>query len=311
MPYSLSTQADGINMIIKRMQGIEVLRIFAILMVVLIHSTPEYINGAETNLAALILQSISRAGFICFFIISGYFALNEKIVSLKEYYYNRFVVIVIPFLIYGYIHYFMLHFDFGRADGALLSFFSLTTITDFLQAVIIGPAFNGPIFISLHFWFVYWIVGAYAVAPFVGHVIQRIESGLKLKSIAFLLCLSWFQLYLNRYFPKANIISVPSISDGWFIYFLIGGLLNGLDLTKYRRFAYILCISGYALTLLLTWYNFAVLGINQAPYGIDINMVLCACGLFIIFQTLRETKLTRWIAKSSKHTYGIYLTHYL
>ncbi|QSF22131.1 acyltransferase [Citrobacter freundii] len=293
----------------KRMQGIEVLRVFAIFMVVLIHSTPEYTRDADTNVAALILQSISRAGFISFFIISGYFALNEKIVSLKKYYYNRYVAIIIPFLIYAYIHYFMVHFNFGRTDYALSGFFSLSTVTDFLHAVIIGPAFNGSMFVSLHYWFVYWIIGAYAVAPFVGYVIQRIESGVRLKAIAFLLGISWYQLYINRYFPAANIIPIPYITDGWFIYFLIGGLLNGLTLSKYRMYAYVLCIAGYTLTLVLTWVNFNVLGNNQPPYGIDINMVLCASGLFILFQTMRESALTRWIAKSSKHTYGIYLTH--
>lgn len=296
-------------MIATRMQGIEVLRVFAIFMVILIHSTPEYTNSSETNVAALILQSVSRAGFICFFIISGYFALNKKIVSLPRYYYNKFVAIVIPFLIYAYIHYFMLHFNFGRDDHALSGFFSLTIVTDYLHAVIIGPAFHGSMFVSIHFWFVYWILGALAVAPFVGYIIQRLEPGVRLKVIVFLLCISWYQLYIKRYFPNADIITLPSISDGWFIYFLIGGLLNGLELKKYKKHAYGLCITGYTLTLLVTWYNFAILGNNQAPYGIDINMVLCACGFFIIFQNLRETPLTGWIIKASKYTFSIYLTH--
>lgn len=296
-------------MIAKRIPGVEVLRVFAIFMVVLIHSTPEYTNGSGTNLAALILQSVSRAGFISFFLISGYFALNEKIVSLKKYYYNRVVTIVIPFLFYAYIHYFMVHYDFGRTANALSGFFSITTLADFLHAVIIGPAFNGSMFVSLHFWFIYWIVGAYAVVPFVGYVIQRIEPSSRLKSIAFLLGVSWLHLYVNRYFPNANIISIPFIADGWFVYFLIGGLLYGLELNKYRKYAFVCCAIGYVLTVFLTWFNFSMLSIYQAPYGIDINMVLCVCGFFIIFQTLRESFLTTWVAKASKYTYGIYLTH--
>ncbi|MBQ0206328.1 hypothetical protein [Citrobacter portucalensis] len=74
----------------------------------------------------------------------------------------------------------------------------MTTVTNFLHAVIIGPAFNGSMFVSLHYWFVYRIIGAYAVAPFVGYVIQRIELGVRLKAIAFLLGISWYQLYINR-----------------------------------------------------------------------------------------------------------------
>lgn len=81
LPCLLSAQVDEIDMIAKRMQGIEVLRVFAIFMVVLIHSTPEYKHGAETNLAALILQSVSRAGFISFFIISGYLRLTKKLLA--------------------------------------------------------------------------------------------------------------------------------------------------------------------------------------------------------------------------------------
>jgi surface polysaccharide O-acyltransferase-like enzyme len=218
------------------------------------------------------------------FLISGYFALNEKIVSLKKYYYNRVVTIVIPFLFYAYIHYFMVHYDFGRAANALSGFFSITTLADFLHAVIIGPAFNGSMFVSLHFWFIYWIVGAYAVVPFVGYVIQRIEPSSRLKSIAFLLGVSWLHLYVNRYFPNANIISIPFIADGWFVYFLIGGLLYGLELNKYRKYAFVCCAIGYVLTVFLTWFNFSMLSIYQAPYGIDINMVLCVCGFFIIFK---------------------------
>ncbi len=40
LPCLLLAQVDEIDMIAKRMQGIEVLRVFAIFMVVLIHSTP-------------------------------------------------------------------------------------------------------------------------------------------------------------------------------------------------------------------------------------------------------------------------------
>ncbi|HFK4065129.1 TPA: acyltransferase [Kluyvera ascorbata] len=296
-------------MIAKRMQGIEILRVFAIFMVVLIHSTPEYKVDANSNAAALMWQSVSRAGFISFFLISGYFALNEKITNLKIYYYNRLITIVIPFLIYAYIHYFMVHFNFGRAEHALSGFFSLATITDFLHAVMIGPIHNSSMFVSLHYWFVYWIIGAYAVAPFVGYITQRIEPDNRLKAISFLLVISWIPLYSNRYFPEWNVIPTPYITDGWFVYFLIGGLLNGLELSRYRKNAYILAIVGYFMTITFTLVNFNVLGNNQTPYGIDINMVFCAGGLFILFQTLRESMITRWVAKVSKHTYGIYLTH--
>lgn len=65
-------------MIAKRIPGVEVLRVFAIFMVVLIHSTPEYTNGSGTNLAALILQSVSRAGFISFFLITVISPLTKK-----------------------------------------------------------------------------------------------------------------------------------------------------------------------------------------------------------------------------------------
>jgi len=296
-------------MLAKRMQGIEILRIFAIFMVVLIHSAPEYKNNAETDLAALILQSISRAGFIAFFLISGYFALNEKIINLKKFYYNSFIAIFIPFIIYAYIHFYMLHFNYGRAEHALIGFFSLDTISQFLHAVIIGPDFNGSLFVSIHFWFVYWIIGAYLVSPFIGYVIQRIEPAVRLKSILFFLLISWVHLYIGRYFPAANVIALPYIVNDWFVYFLIGGLMNGVDLRSYRKYSYSLLFVGYGLTLLLTWLNYDVLSINQSPYNIDINMVLCVAGIFMLFYSLKETAFTNWIVKFSKYTYSIYLSH--
>ncbi|KXL18346.1 acyltransferase [Escherichia coli] len=296
-------------MLKQRNLGIEALRIFSFIMVVTIHTAPEYSIGGNNNITALILQSLSRGGFICFFIISGYFALNDNIKDIKKYYYNKMITIVFPFIIYAYIHYFMVHNNFGTSLELWKNFISFDELKSFVNAIMIGPSFNGPKFMSLHFWFVYWIVGAFIVSPFIAYIVNLIPSEKRMSAIFVLISLNMFHLYITRYIPKANIIFLPYIVNGWFLYFLIGGLLNGIKVTNPIKTPMLMFMSGYILTIIITVLNYNVLGIKKMPYGEDINMILMATGLFIMFYNSNIKWPASLTLVISRHSYSMYLCH--
>ncbi|HDL3613744.1 TPA: acyltransferase family protein, partial [Escherichia coli] len=86
-------------------------------------------------------------------------------------------------------------------------------------------------------------------------------------------------------------------------------IFYGIIFDKYNKSALLLCIVGYIITIIFTLINFHVFGNNQASYGIGMNMAFCAIGLFILFQSIKESVITRNITKLSKYTHDVYLTH--
>lgn len=293
----------------QRTLSIEALRVFAFLMVILIHVSPEYTIGGSDNTTALILQTISRAGFITFFIISGYFALNEKIKSITSFYYKRLVAILIPFLTYSYLHYFMVHNNFGMTSDLLKSAFSQETLSGYFTALISGPARNGSMFVSNHFWFVYWIIGMYLVTPLIGPAIQKIKPENAFNVIIGLVAINCSFLYLNRFTNFGDVIFIPHL-DGWFLYFILGGVIRHLDPYKYKKQAYTLFVIGMLSTAAVTYANYNWWGINTAPYKDDLNMVISALSIFYIFNSINSNNITmRAAAFMAKYSYSMYLCH--
>ncbi len=293
----------------QRTLSIEALRVFSFLMVILIHVSPEYAVGGNDNTTALILQTIARAGFITFFIISGYFALNEKIASFTSFYYKRLVAIIIPFLLYSYLHYFMVHNSFGITSDLLKHVFSQETFIGYFTALISGPARNGSMFISNHFWFVYWIIGMYLVTPLIGPAIHKIKSESAFYIIIGLVAINCSFLYLNRFTSYGEVIFIPHL-DGWFLYFILGGVIRHIDPYKYKKQAYVLLAVGILSTVAVTYANYNWWGINMAPYKDDLNMIVSALSIFYIFNSITLNNSTmRAVAFMAKYSYSMYLCH--
>lgn len=84
------------------------------------------------------------------------------------------------------------------------NFISFDELKSFVNAIMIGPSFNGPKFMSLHFWFVYWIVGAFIVSPFIAYIVNLIPSEKRMSAIFVLISLNMFHLYITLLYPKGK-----------------------------------------------------------------------------------------------------------
>lgn len=285
----------------KRDVSIDLLRILCCFLVVGIHVSPLYdsfinfdVSDTQKNVA-LLIQALVRAGLPVFFLLSGYYLLNANITSLKIFYKRRLASILIPFIIYSLIHY---------------EVFSLLNGLEGIEGLI-GGYFKGLLNatgISIHFWFVYTIIGIYLVAPFINRMLVAMPQKYTLLAIVILVAIMVYNVYFRALIPG---FSIPYLGD-WLSYFIIGGLLNRLPTVKLST-ALLLAGVGYISTCVLTYYQFRLKnGINFYPFDAGLNMLVFTCGLTLLFRGLhievseRAAKIITWVAAQ---TYGIYLIH--
>lgn len=281
---------------------LELLRIICCFAVIMIHVSPEYSLTGKYNHTALILQSIVRAGLPIFFIISGYFLLNQPITSLRKFYMARIPSVVIPFLVYGYIHFFMVH-QMWNLPGSWHAFIEPGQALEFLRLVVAGPAVNYKPFVSQHFWFVYWILGLYLITPALKVLTDAIKPEHAVTAILILIGLQAYNLYV----PNTPIF-LPSINI-WLLYYVLGGLLKRVDGERFKVLAWVMIPAMYLATAAITRMN-AAHGWPMNQYVEGVNMIVLTCAIFYAFKGIAWGD--RWkpaLTFLSARTYGIYLAH--
>lgn len=276
-------------------------------MVILIHVSPDYsVNGSE-NLVALTIQSIVRAGLPIFFILSGYYSLNNPIGTLKKFYIKRISAVIIPFIIYSYIHFLYVSLDFG-VHASIYNIFNINTIYHFALNIMQGPNGSEYGFSSKHFWFVYWIIGLYILTPAIRVLLSNISEKKAIYSILIILVIHSYELYAkNIPFVASHFYPIQLLPnlDIWLIYFIIGGLIYRIDTSNFKVIPLSLIIIFYIITIVLTMEN----PTSRSQISNGTNMIILSMSVFILFRNLKVKKYKKEIEFLSSKTYGIYLCH--
>ncbi|EOX8391301.1 acyltransferase [Salmonella enterica] len=284
----------------------DLLRIICCMLVIGIHSTPNYALMVETNQSAMIiyqsmvLKAIVAIGLPIFFMMSGYFLLNKPSNNLLSDYRKRFVTLLVPFFIYAFINYYFLHKEMFYNEG-VSGFFRLLC--------------ESQIAIATHLWFVYVLLGIYIVSPALKVITNAIpkEKSIYAIIIIALIC-SWpqYEYQLPKIFTwYKSVIPLPRI-DLWVGYFVIGGLLAKADIR--RPLALKLFYCSVAIQILFTWLSVNKYGFDTKPFDFSLSMFFVACMLTIVVTGIKiqsESLLGRLILWIAPYTYGIYLIHML
>ena len=119
----------------KHYPYIDAVRVFAIIMVMVLHCIFEYYNdisNTQNTLWSILsyVNELTRTGVPLFFMISGFLLLNEDIKSISQFYKKRFLKVLVPFLIYDIFYYVV----FSLANGKTLSFYI------FLKEIMVGAS---------------------------------------------------------------------------------------------------------------------------------------------------------------------------
>ncbi|HIB3267319.1 acyltransferase [Citrobacter sp. FDAARGOS_156] len=296
----------------NRLISIELLRIIACFFVVLIHTSPDYSISAGSNASALTIQSLVRVGLPIFFIISGYFSLNSPVKNLSKLYVTRLSAIIIPFLIYGYIHVAMTHYMWSFSDGSYVNLFTFNTLKMFINAASLGPYLSNEAFFSRHFWFVYFIAGIYLISPIINNAMSFINKDNAEKSLLILILIIAICSYLpamQKLDNKLSWLYIVQPLEPWLGYFIAGGIIARLDNKKYTKLCLFAIPVCYVLTAISTvvFADYGVVGPIQFKGGL--NMLIFSISAFYLFINIDIKLFNKTITFTSKRTYGIYLSH--
>ncbi|MGL5384203.1 MAG: acyltransferase [Culicoidibacterales bacterium] len=286
----------------KRNLGIEYLRVYASLGVIVIHVSALAIRQLVSygHEFPLLLDVLSRAAVPLFFMISGYLLLNPaKTITLPVMWRKTKQRIILP-LIYWLVIYwlFSLWFYWWRFEFAT----PLTMSSEFFVGIT-----------TYHFWFLPVLAGYYLVTPWLNYQLQikseRHIFGIIAASLLFGLVMQILSAWTNEFgFELLKNL-------GFTGYFLFGYVVKQKCWTIPKRLGLIGYVACMSLTGVIFLSTYQILSPIQTINLITDNFFpLISIGsglLFVSFvhQPYRRRWLNRIILALSPYTFGIYFVH--
>lgn len=276
--------------------GISFLRIFATLLVIIIHVSGPFVLkfGKISNFdwhVANFYDSVSRFSVPVFFMISGSLLLGRDF-EIKDFLKNRLGKIIPPFLFWSLFYSLSARYFFGNEA--------------FNVPKIIRDVFYGS---EYHLWFVFTLIGVYLIAP----IFQKWISSSQKKDIQYFLIIWILTLFLTIpgvaiYFPKINF----AYFSGYLGYFVLGYYLKNYGKNN-NLISYFLIFIGLAITIFGSYYMTKKNGVFYDYFYeyLSLNALMVSVGVFQLFnkiETINDT-IKPLISKLTNCSFGIYLIH--
>lgn len=295
----------------NRKINIELIRVFAIFMTVMIHISNFYINkfGEISNFDFLISVTYNSFSRICvplFFMVSGIFLIGRDFDKRK--YLKRIFKFTLILVIWSVIYYLSNSgFDFKN-----------------LCTVFFTSLFNANA-TSRHLWFLYAIIGIYIALPFINSMCKNLTREQENLFLILWLAFSGFVVIfvpLARFFTKTNIdvtYPIPIINSAYYLGYFISGhiLYKVFSNIKPDKKKNLICLLGYIVPTLITIFTTFFISIRNGRFYTPLTwyrsifIVLSAISVFILIIINEEKIKNKLILKLSKHSFGIYLIHML
>jgi len=287
---------------------VDLIRTFAILLVIMLHAATEPITianqmspeGVTLWWTTNIYDSLARPAVPLFVMLSGALLLQPAKLgeSLSVFFKKRLNRIALPFLFWG-VAYFAWRF-FVHCEPL--------TVNSIVQGVLTGP--------YVHFWFLYLLVGLYLITPVLRVVVAYVDR----KTFSFLLILWFFGTaiapvlgLLSAYRLNSNVFIVT----GWVGYFLIGAYLLKVRVRPAVLSA--LLVLGLTWTAIGTYLVVGTIGERVSQFFYDassFSMIGASVALFLLLAAVPSNMLeerfprgSRVLRLISQNTIPIYLFH--
>lgn len=284
------------------------LRAVATIAVIGIHVSSDYVPGEGTIPMSdfwigNIYDSLSRFAVPVFVMISGALLLSKEEgtgVFLKK----RFTRLLMPFIFWSLI-YSINSLYLENQEGIQNSF------QDILHKIFVQFRDGS----SVHFWYIYMIIGLYLFIPVIGKWVRHATE----KDLLYFLAIWFVSMLLNQpVFEKFKPAVELSYFGGFTGYLILGHYLKIKTFSnprKSRLFGLILLISGLLMTVFGTYsgYYFSQKYISDFYEPLSPGILFYAAGLFLLFKDndIRCRPLVYVRNFISKYSYGIFLVHVL
>lgn len=290
----------------KRIVYLDLLRIFAVFGVVVIHVSA--VGQSEGSNIALIYNSIVRWAVPVFFMISGAMFLRND----KEYTFEMMVKKYIPRFLICIAFWGILY---SLLDVYLYSSFNIKTIIFSFINVITNHS-------GYHLWFLYALIALYIMVP----VFRVIVKNLTQKQLAFVIvCWLVLSLGISQFNSITKALNIP-ISFDWYFpmiaswagYFLLGYYLFNYDMPNKIKnvligLGTVSLFAGILCNIVATAKTGGIIDAFSDQSGLSSCLVAISIALIFkqLFNKNYSKKQSSIIQSISNKTFGIYLVHVL
>lgn len=277
------------------------LKFMAFIMVICIHVVATYLYGGVpiktfSGMFLNIINSISRVCIPIFFMVSGVFLYNKKEIEFKKFYINKFINIIVPFLLIA-------TFTFVIENRYNLNFIVLK---EFIKSILQQTY-------TFHFWYVYALIQILLLSPFLSKIVHS-SSKEELIILIFILFLG--TCFINSIDDLILLLKkslhmelFPNIF-GYIGYTFLGYYLANNDITK-KQYNSILIIGFLSLiyTIGCTFYISDYLTFETFNKYNTVNVLLSSIAIFLLFKKIFNKQY--FFTGFTKFTYFGYLVHML
>ncbi len=296
----------------KHNDSFDILRIIAAFSVVVLHVSGQFIMaspvGSTEFCISNFINSVSRFGVPIFVMISGaIFLSEEKAVSISRIWFRNILRLLIVFLIWSFGYYvfqslYLWHFDFWNQG-------LLRTLTGCLYA-------------SEHFWFLFMIMGLYALVPilrtWVHHATARELYYFTFLFVVFQILRSTLTILLDKslIYKLSDMLTIVELS-GYLGYFVLGYLLTKYPVSSKLKLAvYCLVPVGIIANYSVSHYQSCKNGVYTPGiydcFGIFTFIHIVALFIFVtdlVPNGISHKKVSLWLNRLALDTLGIYMMH--
>ena len=297
---------------LKRIPWLDYTRAFAIICVILVHTTESLYSLTFEELPLLPISSqfcvittftVGRIGVPFFLMISGHLLLDREYTfeNTLRFYRNHLLPLFIVSSIWYIIYDLFLHFYCGYEISLL--------------KIILNVFYLKPISIS-HAWYLPTIIGLYICIPLLSNMLKNLDLKTIAIPIIFVLVFVFGRTDLNALvFLKtgsqlSSVIDFPFIGGVYGLYFIMGYLIKKEVFEKIEKiWLYISATASIIFLIILQWFSFSN-GVRYTVWYDSILLFITSISLFLLFSktNLKSNIITNTL---SRYAFPIYLIHNL
>jgi len=288
--------------------NLDITRIFAVMAVVMIHTSGEFVKSYDIKstefLWGNIFDSISRIGVPFFVMISGSLMLDEdRDISIKDIFFKNIKNIVLLYVLWSALYCLVYNVALPIANGEPLN------VPAIISSLVMG---------HFHMWYLPMTAGLYLITPFLRELVKKKNKNMILLLIAISIATQFVVPLVNSlsliWEKAAGLLHFVKrfnleFLGQYFTYYIIGWYIVHIGIRKKLKF-YCLGITSLIITVLYVQftkdYQNAYLEENIFVLAYSVSVFIALnCGI----QWKINDKMKGFLVTLSKLSFGVYIVH--
>ena len=296
----------------KRNYALDVIRLVAILLVVMVHCTATFVTAYKPGMREFawgtLLNGITRPGVPLFLMISGSLFLDEsKEVTIKAILRKKVISLAVITIVWSVVY--------TMAYNVMVPLLAGKAVD---RAMVVNDILNG----HGHMWYLYMIMGLYVITPFLKEFVCKENKKMVLLFIGvsfvvqFLtpvvdeICMGyWDRAYLGPWLDKFYL----DFFGGFITYYLTGWYMVHVGIQEKSR-KYLLYFLGIGSLVFMIMYVQSTT-LYKTIYGdISAPVYLYSVSVFQLLNDIKfdfKEKTANILTGLSKLSFGVYIIHVL